>query len=112
MLQITINLKSVPADARAFLVHAAFTRIKACTCTYGNNPTVSFMVEDFTIALSVWWRFFCAMSKSKIGQIENLSQCMRLHYKMNVKSLNSGREQIIKVYLSQGNDGINYGLED
>lgn len=112
MLQITINLNSVPTDARAFLVHATFTRIKACTCTYGNNPTVSFMVEDFTIALSVWWRFFCAMSRSKIGQIENLGQCMRLHYRMKVKSLVTGREQNIMVYLSANYDGINYGLED
>lgn len=112
MLQITVNLKSIPADARKFLVHAAFTRVKACICTYGKEPKVSFVVEDFTIALSVWWKFFCEMSRYKMGELEDAGICMRMTYYMRVKSLESGREQTIKVYLSQGEDGINYGLED
>ena len=112
MLQISVNLKSIPADARKFLVHAAFTRVKACICTYGKEPKVSFVVEDFTIALSVWWRYFCALSRATTAEIDDISVCIRMHYKMQVKSLSSGREQTIKVYLSQGEDGMNYGLED
>lgn len=112
MLQITTNLKSVPADARKFLVYAAFSRIKSCICTYGNEPTLSFIVPDFTVALSVWWKFFCEMSRYKMGELEDAGMCMRMKYRILVKSLETGREQNIKVYLSQDNDGINYGLED
>lgn len=112
MLQISTNLKSVPADARKFLVHAAFTKVKACICTYGKEPTLSFIVPDFTVALSVWWRFFCAMSRYKIGELEDAALSMRMQYHILVKSMETGKEQNIKVYLSADQDGINYGLED